>query len=173
MAEKSAKPVKNPRIAMPEQDPQVRARNFLEVPTGYTNKMAQEEAARCLQCKKPACVNGCPVGVDIPGFIDLMTALVSFERVFEGISPRRSATCGAKMPCPPSAAGSALRKYSVRASASSARRVNRWPSATWSAIAQTGNGKTEPVNCRPRPPQPVKKSPLSAQAHQVSLWPAI
>ncbi|MBT8328074.1 MAG: NADPH-dependent glutamate synthase, partial [Desulfofustis sp.] len=44
-----------------------------EVPTGYTNKMAQEEAARCLQCKKPACVAGCPVGVDIPGFIDLIS----------------------------------------------------------------------------------------------------
>ncbi|RZW21550.1 MAG: NADPH-dependent glutamate synthase [Desulfobulbaceae bacterium] len=73
MAEKAAKPVKNPRVAMPEQDPQVRARNFLEVPTGYTNKMAQEEAARCLQCKKPACVAGCPVGVDIPGFIDLIS----------------------------------------------------------------------------------------------------
>lgn len=57
---------------MPEQDPQVRARNFLEVPTGYTVKMAQEEAARCLQCKKPGCVDGCPVGVDIPGFIDLI-----------------------------------------------------------------------------------------------------
>ena len=57
---------------MPEQDPKVRARNFLEVPTGYTMKMAQEEAARCLQCKKPGCVTGCPVGVDIPGFIDLI-----------------------------------------------------------------------------------------------------
>ncbi len=57
---------------MPEQDPQVRAHNFLEVPTGYTPKMAQEEAARCLQCKKPGCVAGCPVGVDIPGFIDLL-----------------------------------------------------------------------------------------------------
>ena len=57
---------------MPEQDPKIRARNFLEVPTGYTHKMAQEEAARCLQCKKPACVAGCPVGVDIPGFIDLI-----------------------------------------------------------------------------------------------------
>ena len=73
MAEKAAKPAKKPRIAMPEQDPEVRARNFLEVPTGYTNKMAQEEASRCLQCKKPACVDGCPVGVDIPGFIDLVT----------------------------------------------------------------------------------------------------
>ena len=69
MAEKK----KNPRVAMPEQEPQVRARNFLEVPTGYTIKMAQEEAARCMQCKKPACVEGCPVSVDIPGFIDLIT----------------------------------------------------------------------------------------------------
>ena len=57
---------------MPEQEPKIRARNFLEVPTGYTMKMAQEEAARCLQCKKPGCVAGCPVGVDIPGFIDLI-----------------------------------------------------------------------------------------------------
>jgi len=66
------KKVKNPRHPMPEQEPQIRARNFLEVPTGYTMKMAQEEAARCLQCKKPGCVAGCPVGVDIPGFIDLI-----------------------------------------------------------------------------------------------------
>jgi glutamate synthase (NADPH/NADH) small chain len=57
---------------MPEQEPKVRARNFLEVPTGYTMKMAQEEAARCLQCKKPGCVSGCPVGVDIPGFIEFI-----------------------------------------------------------------------------------------------------
>ena len=72
MAESAAKK-KNPRVPMPEQEPQVRARNFLEVPTGYTPKMAQEEAARCLQCKKPGCVAGCPVEVDIPGFIDLIT----------------------------------------------------------------------------------------------------
>lgn len=63
---------KNPRVPMPEQEPAIRARNFLEVPTGYTPKMAQEEAARCLQCKKPGCVAGCPVSVDIPGFIDLI-----------------------------------------------------------------------------------------------------
>ncbi|MEE4240576.1 MAG: NADPH-dependent glutamate synthase [Desulfopila sp.] len=72
MAETGVKKTKNPRVPMPEQDPKVRARNFLEVPTGYTVKMAQEEAARCLQCKKPGCVEGCPVGVDIPGFIDLI-----------------------------------------------------------------------------------------------------
>lgn len=71
MAEKVTKK-RTPRIPMPEQEPHIRARNFLEVPTGYTPKMAQEEAARCLQCKKPGCVAGCPVEVDIPGFIDLM-----------------------------------------------------------------------------------------------------
>jgi len=73
MAEKAVSKEKIGRIPMPEQDPKVRARNFLEVPTGYTPKMAQEEASRCLQCKKPACVQGCPVGVDIPGFIDLLS----------------------------------------------------------------------------------------------------
>jgi glutamate synthase (NADPH/NADH) small chain len=63
---------KKSRVQMPEQAPQVRARNFLEVPTGYTPEMAREEASRCLQCKNPGCVEGCPVGVDIPGFIKLI-----------------------------------------------------------------------------------------------------
>lgn len=73
MTETATKKKKAGRIAMPEQEAKVRARNFLEVPTGYTIKMAQEEAARCLQCKKPACVTGCPVSVDIPGFIEKIT----------------------------------------------------------------------------------------------------
>lgn len=72
MAEAANKKEQKSRVPMPEQEPKVRARNFLEVPTGYTVKMAQEEASRCLQCKKPGCVEGCPVGVDIPGFIDLV-----------------------------------------------------------------------------------------------------
>ena len=57
---------------MPEQDPQVRSRNFLEVPLGYTPEQALEEAARCVQCKKPLCVEGCPVYVAIPEFIKLV-----------------------------------------------------------------------------------------------------
>ena len=63
---------KKSRVQMPEQPPKVRARNFLEVPAGYTPEMAREEASRCLQCKNPGCVEGCPVGVDIPGFIKLI-----------------------------------------------------------------------------------------------------
>ncbi len=72
MAEKAAKKKKIPRVEMPEQEPLVRARNFEEVPFGYTPEMAMEEASRCLQCKKPACVAGCPVEIDIPGFIQLI-----------------------------------------------------------------------------------------------------
>ena len=60
---------KTPRQAMPEQPAAERRHNFKEVPLGYTPEMAKAEAGRCLQCKKPACVEGCPVGIDIPGFI--------------------------------------------------------------------------------------------------------
>ena len=60
------------RTAMPEQPPKIRARNFLEVPLGYSPEMARQEASRCLNCKRPACVNGCPVNVDIPGFLMLL-----------------------------------------------------------------------------------------------------
>ena len=64
---------KTGRTAMPEQDPKVRARNFLEVPLGYTPELARQEASRCLLCKKPACIAGCPVNVDIPAFLHLIT----------------------------------------------------------------------------------------------------
>ncbi len=57
---------------MPEQPAEVRRRNFEEVPLGYSPEQAKLEATRCLQCKKPACVEGCPVGIDIPGFIKLI-----------------------------------------------------------------------------------------------------
>ncbi|HUT37310.1 MAG TPA: NADPH-dependent glutamate synthase [Planctomycetota bacterium] len=54
---------------MPEQPPEQRVHNFDEVPYGLTAEQARLEASRCLQCKKPACVEGCPVCIDIPGFI--------------------------------------------------------------------------------------------------------
>ncbi|MGQ9732614.1 MAG: NADPH-dependent glutamate synthase, partial [Candidatus Zipacnadales bacterium] len=57
---------------MPEQPPEARRHNFDEVPLGYTEEQALTEASRCLQCKKPKCVEGCPVAVDIPGFIALV-----------------------------------------------------------------------------------------------------
>ncbi len=72
MAGKGAKKEKIPRQPMPEQKPEVRRRNFEEVPFGYTKELAMKEAERCLQCKKPSCMDGCPVSVDIPGFIRLV-----------------------------------------------------------------------------------------------------
>jgi glutamate synthase (NADPH/NADH) small chain len=67
-----AKKEKVPRQRMPEQPPSERVKNFDEVPFGYTEELAKLEASRCLQCKKPQCVTGCPVAVDIPGFIELI-----------------------------------------------------------------------------------------------------
>jgi glutamate synthase (NADPH/NADH) small chain len=57
------------RVEMPKQSPEKRKSNFQEVALGYTPEQATEEAGRCLQCKKPKCVEGCPVGVEIPVFI--------------------------------------------------------------------------------------------------------
>ncbi|UEC43891.1 MAG: hypothetical protein METHAR1v1_1790008 [Methanothrix sp.] len=58
------------RVSMPKQSPEDRRRNFLEVAYGYSQEEAAEEANRCLQCKKPRCIEGCPVGIEIPAFIE-------------------------------------------------------------------------------------------------------
>jgi glutamate synthase (NADPH/NADH) small chain len=60
------------RQVMPQQDPDVRVRNFKEVPFGLKEEMALTEASRCLECPKAPCIKGCPVEVDIPGFISLI-----------------------------------------------------------------------------------------------------
>ena len=57
------------KTPMPEQAPDVRNKNFKEVSLGYTEEMAVEEAGRCLHCKNPKCVEGCPVNIRIPEFI--------------------------------------------------------------------------------------------------------
>src|SRR5574342_604369 len=60
------------RQPMPEQDAATRAGNFAEVNLGFTEQLALLEADRCLQCKDPRCVSACPVGVNIPKFLDLL-----------------------------------------------------------------------------------------------------
>jgi glutamate synthase (NADPH) small chain len=74
MTEEKTKKPKVPRQKMPEQDPLERARNFYEVALGYTNDLALLEASRCLHCKKPYCMTGCPVEVDIPDFVEMVKA---------------------------------------------------------------------------------------------------
>lgn len=96
MAKLNMTPVKTP---MPEQDPNVRNSNFLEVTTGYTAEMAHEEALRCLHCKTKPCVGGCPVYVEIPSFIQ---AIVdgNIEEAYEIITRTNSlpAVCGRVCP---------------------------------------------------------------------------
>ncbi len=69
---KEKKKISPHRVHMAEQPAEERIKNFREVPLGYTEDQAEEEAARCLQCKKPACSTGCPVEIDIPAFIRLV-----------------------------------------------------------------------------------------------------
>ncbi len=87
---------KNP---MPEQAPNIRNKNFLEVTTGYTAEMAVDEAQRCLNCKNKPCMQGCPVSVKIPEFIKLI-AENKFEDAYSKITETNSlpAVCGRVCP---------------------------------------------------------------------------
>ena len=89
-------PKKNP---MPTQDPLVRARNFHEVATGYTEEIAVDEALRCLGCKNMPCVGGCPVNIRIPEFIAKVKE-GDFEGAYQIISKTSSlpAVCGRVCP---------------------------------------------------------------------------
>ena len=89
-------PTKN---SMPEQDPNVRNKNFEEVALGYTKETALDEAQRCLHCKNSPCVTGCPVNVHIPDFITKVAA-GDFEGAYEEIKLTNSlpAVCGRVCP---------------------------------------------------------------------------
>uniref|UniRef100_UPI003C6F3779 NADPH-dependent glutamate synthase n=1 Tax=Eggerthia catenaformis TaxID=31973 RepID=UPI003C6F3779 len=87
------------KVARPEQDPNVRNKNFEEVALGYTPEMAMEEASRCLNCKRPFCVEGCPVNVPIPRFIQEV-AKGNFEKAYDIITEENAlpAICGRVCP---------------------------------------------------------------------------
>jgi glutamate synthase (NADPH/NADH) small chain len=72
MAEKKKKKIIPTKTPMSEQPPAERVKNFDEVPYGYTPEQAMAEAKRCLQCKRPLCMDGCPVEINIPGFLELV-----------------------------------------------------------------------------------------------------
>ena len=80
------------RVAMPEQEGDIRAHNFGEVNLGLTYQLAMLEAERCIQCPKPFCVDGCPVRVDVPRFIKFLR---------DGdMAGRRRRACSATTPSP-------------------------------------------------------------------------
>lgn len=95
-----AKPNMAPnKVKMPEQEPNVRNKNFEEVALGYTKEMAMEEATRCLNCKRRPCTNGCPVGVPIPDFIS-QVAQGNFDEAYDIITSENAlpAICGRVCP---------------------------------------------------------------------------
>ncbi|MFR1484431.1 MAG: NADPH-dependent glutamate synthase [[Eubacterium] siraeum] len=87
------------KVPMPEQDPNVRNKNFLEVSMGYTEEMAMEEASRCLNCKNKPCVSGCPVNVRIPEFV-AKVAEGKFEEAYEIITSTNSLPAISGRVCP-------------------------------------------------------------------------
>lgn len=89
----------NEKVKMPEQDPNVRNKNFEEVATGYTAEMALEEATRCIHCKNQPCVTGCPVSVKIPEFIQFIVD-GDLDKAYEKIAETNNlpAICGRVCP---------------------------------------------------------------------------
>ena len=102
--------MKPDKTAMPVQDPGIRITNFDEVALGYTEAMAREEAERCLHCRHRPCVNGCPVNVNIPEFIEKVKE-GEYEDAYQIIALTSSlpAVCGRV--CPQE---SQCEKYCVR-----------------------------------------------------------
>ncbi len=96
---KELKKEKIPRVAMPEQDPEKRSGNFNEVTLGYTEEDALREASRCIQCKNPKCIKGCPVEIDIKEFIRLIREK-KFDEALEKIREKNGlpAMCGRVCP---------------------------------------------------------------------------
>jgi glutamate synthase (NADPH) small chain len=90
---------KLPRQKMPEQPAAERRKNFTEVPCGFSPETAKAEASRCLQCKKPACVEGCPVRINIPDFIGAVKE-GDFMKAFSALKQTNSlpAVCGRVCP---------------------------------------------------------------------------
>jgi len=91
--------VRKTKHEMPSQSPKERVKNFKEVPLGYSKEIAIEEAKRCLQCKNKPCMKGCPVEIDIPGFINCI-AKGDFEKAADVIKAKNSLPAISGRVCP-------------------------------------------------------------------------
>jgi glutamate synthase (NADPH/NADH) small chain len=96
---KADKQRKRQSIPMPKQKPENRINNFNEVALGYTTEQALAEAKRCIQCPKPQCIQGCPVGLDIPAFIKEIREK-NFDEAIRKVKEKNSlpAICGRVCP---------------------------------------------------------------------------
>lgn len=131
------------KTPMPTQDPQVRNKNFLEVALGYTPEMAAVEADRCLNCRVPFCIQGCPVNVKIPDFIAQIRK-GDYEKAYEIISESSSlpAVCGRV--CPQEAQ---CEKYCIRGKKAEPVAIGRLERF----VADTHNAQENVVINKPEP----------------------
>ncbi len=166
-----------PRQAMPEQAPLIRARNFEEVPLGYTPEMAVAEAQRCLQCKNPPCMQGCPVSVNIPGFIKHI-AEGAFDKAIQTIWERNSlpAVCGRVCPQEIQCEGRCLmgRKGEPVAIGNLERFAADWERTHQACgLPEKANGSTKKIAVVGSGPSSLTVAgDLVGKGHQVSLFEA-
>ncbi len=132
------------KTKMPEQEPEVRNKNFLEVAKGYTPELAKREAGRCLGCKNPRCVEGCPVSVPIPEFIGHIQK-DDMEGAYRALSRANAlpAVCGRVCPQENQCEGKCVR--GIKGESVGIGRLERFV-ADWALENNVANTDREPDN---------------------------
>jgi len=134
------------KTPMPEQDPVVRSGNFMEVALGYTQEQAVNEAKRCINCKNPACVSGCPVGIPIPQFL-AKVAEEDFAGAYEILSNANALPAISGRVCPQENQCEGKCVRGVKGEPVAIGRVERFV-ADWAAENGIANVATAPKNGR-------------------------
>ena len=132
------------KTPMAEQDPQVRNQNFLEVAQGYTLEEAMNEAKRCIHCKNPSCVSGCPVGIPIPEFLD-QVAQGNIAAAYEILSNANALPAISGRVCPQENQCEGKCVRGVKGEPVAIGRVERFV-ADWAAQQGIANVATAPKN---------------------------
>ena len=140
--------MKIPRQDMPVQEPEDRVQNFDEVALGFTLDLARKEAERCLQCKEPHCMEGCPVEVTIPEFIEAVR-VGDMAKAVEIMKSKNNlpAICGRVCP----------QEVQCEARCILARRGNRSPSDASSVLLGISSSQTKHLRF-PKDLRPARKS---------------
>src|ERR1700690_3191969 len=132
------------RTPVRELDPQVRVKNFEEVNCGYSLDEALNESERCLMCPDPACIAGCPVNINIPKFIEALTAK-DVRGAYDVITASNLLASGCGRVCP--------QETQCEGVCKSAKRSDRSRSAAWNALSATPlsrrSGATSRTSSRP------------------------
>lgn len=175
MPKKSIIPKKTP---MPEQAPEIRRHNYAEVTFGYSAEQAMAEAARCLECAKPSCMQGCPVNINIPGFLKLVE-VGDFRGALNLIKETNAlpAICGRVCPQESQCEGACIlnKKYEPVAIGRLERFVADWerenPVDTETLIAPSTGKKVAVVGSGPA--GLTVAADLARQGHHVTIFEAL